>query len=280
MGWEIAFAFGALAAAAPLFAVTFPPIQDLPQHLAAMRILIDYDAASLHFSEFFEVDLFRTQYLGYYTAVRALALFLPLELANRVALGLALVATPYALRALLRALGRDERHALLALPLTWNAHLILGFLNFVAAFPLMLFGLALAVEQRKDTTLRAQFTSPARRRAFLLGFVTVATFATHVVPFAFLGLGAALIGMGEGARPTLRRWLALVPGGLVSILWALRSPAGQATVAATSNRRRGRSPSPLRSPRGCAARGPELAYGCLSRRSRSHRAESRGARSS
>ena len=57
---------------------------------------------------------------------------------------LAILGTPYAIRYLLRSLGRRESPALFAIPLTWNAHLILGFLNFIAAIPLCFVGLGLA----------------------------------------------------------------------------------------------------------------------------------------
>lgn len=220
---EVLLALLAAACAAPLFLVDHPPIQDLPQHLAAMRVLADYDAPGLRFAEFFEVDLLRTQYLAYYGAVRVLSTVLSVELANRLVLAAAIVSTPYAMRALLKVLGRDERLCLLTLPLTWNAHLILGFLNFIAAIPLALLGLALAVR------LRLAFS---RRLAVALAVVSTLTFYTHVVPFAFMGLGAGLVLIGDGARATARRWLALVPAGLAALLWMRVSPAGQATVSA------------------------------------------------
>lgn len=222
---EVLLALLALACAVPLFVVEHPPIQDLPQHLAAMRVLVDYGSPGLRFQEFFEVDLLRTQYLAYYGVVRVLGTVLPVELANRLVLAAAIVGTPYAMRALLRALGRDERLCVLTLPLTWNAHLILGFLNFISAIPLALFGLALAAR------LRQEFTP---RRAVGLAVVSTLTFYTHVVPFAFLGLGAALMLVGDGLRETLRRWLALVPAGLAALLWTRVSPAGQATLSATA----------------------------------------------
>lgn len=222
---EVLLALLAVACAWPLFVVDHPPIQDLPQHLAAMRVLVDYDVPSLRFAEFFEVDLLRTQYLAYYGAVRVLGTVLSVELANRLVLATAIVGTPYAMRALLRALGRDERLCVLTLPLTWNAHLILGFLNFISAIPLALLGLALAAR------LRQQFTP---RLAAGLAVVSALTFYTHVVPFAFLGLGAALMLVGDGPRETGKRWLALVPAGLCALLWTRVSPAGQATLHATA----------------------------------------------
>ena len=210
-------------AAAPVWWVDHPPIQDLPQHLAAMRALVDYDDPALRFSEFFTVELSRTQYLAYYLVVRLLALPFGVLLANKIVLTLAIVGTPYAMRALLAALGRDVRACLIVLPLTWNAHLILGFLNFIAAIPLALLGLALAARLRRDYS---------HRRAVALAVVAALTFYTHVVPFGFLGLGAGLIAIGDGARATLRRWWPLLPATFAALAWSRYSPAGQSTLTA------------------------------------------------
>ena len=87
---ELLLALLAMACAWPLFVVDHPPIQDLPQHLAAMRVLVDYHDPALRFAEFFEVDLLRTQYLAYYGVVRVLGLALPVELANRLVLAAAI----------------------------------------------------------------------------------------------------------------------------------------------------------------------------------------------
>ncbi len=40
--WELVFAALAILAALPIWLVKYPPIQDLPQHLAAIRVLHDY----------------------------------------------------------------------------------------------------------------------------------------------------------------------------------------------------------------------------------------------
>jgi hypothetical protein len=232
--FEIAFALLAVFAAAPLWLVPYPPLQDLPQHLAAIRILHDHADPALGFARYFEVELGRTQYLAYYLLVHLLAYPFGVELANRLVLTAAVVGTPYALRALLRALGRDERHALFGLPLAWNAHLILGFLNFVAAIPLAFAGLALACRQRAE---------PSWRRGTLLAFLLLATFYTHVVPFAFLALGAALVLAGTPIRDTIRRAWPLLPAAAAAILWAFTSPAGQSTVAAATQGDHGRGPA-------------------------------------
>lgn len=233
--WELLFATLAALAAAPLWGVLHPPIQDLPQHLAAIRVLHDYSDPALGFQQWFEIALGQTQYLAYYLAAHLLSYPLGVQLANRVLMTAAIVGTPYALRALLRALGRDEGLALLCLPLTFNAHLILGFLNFVAAIPLMFLGLALAVRYR---------VIPSRRRAIGLSVVAVIAFYTHVVPFAFMALGVALVAIGDSLRDTLKRWLPLVPATIAALVWAQLAPAGRSVLLAASITKSEEGPKP------------------------------------
>ncbi len=224
-GWPFELVFLALVTGSvvPLWLVRHPPIEDLPQHLAAIRVLHSLHDPAFGLAPYFELTLSRTQYLAYYLAADLLAYPLGVVRANLVLVTAAVAGTPLALRALLRALGRDEKLALFALPLAYNAHLILGFFNFLAAIPLAFAGLALAVR------LREKFT---RGRALTLAAITFVTFYTHVVPFAFLGLGAALIALGGGLRATVLRLATLVPAGVAALFWAQRSPAGQATTTA------------------------------------------------
>lgn len=222
--FELAFAVLTVWAAVPLWLVRHPPIEDLPQHLAAIRVLHSIGDPAFGLSQTFELTLSRTQYLAYYLCADLLAYPLGVRVANLVLVSASVIGTPWAMRWLLRTLGRDERHALFVLPLTYNAHLILGFFNFLAAIPLALVGLALAVQ------LREKFST---RRAVALAAAVLLTFYTHVVPFAFLGLGAALLGLGrDGPRAVARRWAPLVPGALAALAWSRISPAGQATATA------------------------------------------------
>ena len=212
----------------PIFRVQYLPIQDLPQHLAAIRVLHDFDDPILRFSQFFELQLLRTQYLTVYLTTHLLAYVLDLELAMRLVIAIVLLSVPWSLAALLRALGKDERFALLAFPLAYNAHFLLGFLNFIAAIGLMLYGLSLAVQIREREQARVRTS----KHAVLLGVVALACFYSHVVPFALLGLGVLLIALERDLRAVIRRLVPLVPCGVAALLWLRTSAAGQATLAA------------------------------------------------
>ena len=221
---EAVFLVLAAFAVAPLWLVEYPPIQDLPQHLAAIRVLHDYRDPALGFASFFVTALGRTQYLAYYLATHLMAFPLGVELANRVFVTLAVAALPYGARALLKALGRDPWLGLFAFPLLWNAHLLLGFVNFIAAITLTFFGLALAVNERLQ---------PSRARLLGVAALSLVTFYMHVVPFAFLAIGVVCIGFGEGVRRTLVRWLALLPSAIAAAVWTFTSPAGGAVRTAS-----------------------------------------------
>lgn len=219
----LVLALGALLAVAPLWRVPYPPLQDLPQHLAAIRVLHSYADPAYGFVQHYVLQLLHTQYLALYLACDALAHVVDLRTATLLVASAAVAVIPISGGALLAALGRSRAMGLLLVPLTYNAHLILGFLNFVAALPLCLYGLALSVRQRED------FKLP---RAIGLGLLMVLCFYTHVVPCALLMLGHALISLSRDWRAMGRAALTLVPSLPAVLLWLLRSPAGTATAEA------------------------------------------------
>jgi hypothetical protein len=209
----------------PLVAARYPPIEDMPQHLAAIRVLHSWGDASFGFQQFFELALRQTQYLAYYLLADGLSYLVDLELANRILVVASVAGIPYSLAYLLGALERDRALALFALPLTYNAHLILGFINFLMAIPAALVGLGLCAEQCR---------AHSRGRAVALGLVATFCFFCHVVPFVLLVLGAVLLCMQRSLRRTALLLAPLVPAVVVGAAWMAQSPAGKATLNAAA----------------------------------------------
>lgn len=220
-GWSLVFAVLTLGSVLPILWVDRPPLQDMPQHLAAISVLKHYPDLAL--GQYFELQFLRTQYLAYYGAAYLLSFVLGVELANKVLLCAAIAALPWSLALLLKELRRDPRLSVFAFGLTYNAHLVLGFFNFIAALPLMFLGLAAAVRFRVQPTVR---------RGLVLSALLLACFYMHVVPFAFLGLGAALVMLGDGFLPSARRLWVFAPAGLACASWLFLTPAGNSTLAA------------------------------------------------
>ena len=210
----------AAAMVLPLWSADHLPFTDLPQHVAAIGTLRHWWDPLWRSQEYFTLALGQTQYLLYYLAGAALAFpFRTAERANLVLLSLTAIAFPYSLRALLRALKLDPRLALFAGTLFWSQALLIGFFNYVAAMPLALWALALAVE---DAQARS------RRTEIALSVAAVLLFYLHLSAFLWFAPAAALASIAlprfAPAREWPRRLLWLGPVATLSVLWLLRSP--------------------------------------------------------
>lgn len=221
VAWEIGFLVLSLVPALPLFVVHHVPIQDLPQHAAAVRVLCDYDDAALSFVRFFERTPLETQYLSAYALAGLLSPMLGAVVAVKVVLMAAITGLPYALRALLAELDKPRAYAIAVLPLLHNAQLILGFLNFLLGLPLCALGLWLAARLRR------------RRSGAALGLclTLLAAFTTHVLPYAVLVAGSVTLLATRDRRLLWSRLWPFLPSLMLALVWLLWSPAGRALTA-------------------------------------------------
>src|SRR5205085_110033 len=73
MLWPALVAVASIAAVVPLWCSELLPFQDAPQHLAAIRVLADFHVPAFGFERWFEIDLLRLQYLGFYLPAAALS---------------------------------------------------------------------------------------------------------------------------------------------------------------------------------------------------------------
>ena len=217
----------AIFATAPAWIVKHPPLQDLPFHLATIRIIRSFHDPAYGFDQTFTLTLGRTQYVIYYLIGAALSLVFGVVGANVLLLSGYLGGTVLALRELLRALGRDERLCILVVPLLVNVMFTYGLFPFLLGIPIMLWGLATAVRH---------FEKPTLGKGVLLCVLALALFYSHVFPFGIFCIGFAA--MFPWTKPS--RWLKslapAVPAGAMLAWWTLFTEAGRlARGAATDN---------------------------------------------
>ncbi len=218
VGWDVIVVAGlGCLLTLPLWLAHRPPLQDLPQHAAAVQILSHYGDARWHFSEYFTINLGRTQYLTVYLAALPFARLFGGLWAMKFIVALTWVLTPLSVVALLRAIGKDGWLALLVMPLTYNAHAMTGFVNFIAAVPLMFFGMAFAIRV---------FREPSRKRSWMLAGILLLTFYTHIVPFGVLLLAVVALAFDRNFRIMFGRLIPALPSVVVSLIWFFTSPAG------------------------------------------------------
>lgn len=245
--FELAFGAITLATAAPLAASRHVPLQDLPQHMAAIAVLRQLPFSAT-LGEYFTATLSRTQYLIVYLLGIPLSGVFGVEGAGKLLAALTVCAIPYSLRFVLRRTGGDERFAALAWPLAWNPQMMLGFLNFLLGIPLAMVALGLFAD--RDARLRP-------RRQLALAGLGLAAFYAHLVPYGLLGLGALLLldapalrgafdaapdgtpdtknlarALADDARHAARQLLFLAPSLVAVAVWLLRTPATDASVRA------------------------------------------------
>lgn len=217
--WRWLLLASALVAVAPLWTAKYLPFLDLPEHVAAIATLRHWNDPSWGDGATYALTLGRTPYLAYHLAGAALAFPLGPELANRVLLSAAGIALPYSVRALLRAYETDERLALLACPLFWSRPLVIGFLPYVAALPVLCFALALVVRDRRQTR-RAH-------GAIALAAAAVLLFFLHVAAVVVLGVVVSALWAIPYPKRSLRGFLRaaapLLPSAACAAIWAVRA---------------------------------------------------------
>jgi len=209
----------AILATAPAWIVQHPPLQDFPFHVSTLRQIHDIHNPAFGFADVYQVRLLETEYLLYYVVGDLLAYVLGVKLASVGLMCLYLGGMPLSMAVLLRALGRDERLALLIIPLSVNVMFCMGLLPFVFAFPMMMLALAATVRH---------FEKPTWRSGVLVAVLTVLTFYAHIMPFALFGVGC--IALFPWTRP--HRWLSaalpLLPGPALTAWWLFASKSSGA----------------------------------------------------
>lgn len=226
----------AIASCLPLFVVEHPPLQDLPFHLAAIRVIHSHGDPAFGLSDDFVLTLGSTQYVLYYLVASGLAYVLGIVHANLLLVCVYLGGTTLAMRDLARALGRDERVALFVPPLLVNVMFLFGLLPFLVAIPVMLWAIAASIRY---------FAQPTVARGVLVAVVGASLFCLHVFPFALFALGFA----AEFPWRRTRQWLvaglpALPSIGLV-LWWTLLTPEGRLARGALIHPERPSTLSPL-----------------------------------
>ncbi len=208
-----------MASVVPLWAGRYLPFTDLPQHVAAIATLRHWWDPAWKAQEYFTLDAGRSQYLLYYLVGTLLAFPLDTaERANLVLLSLTALAFPYALRSLLRALRADERLALFAPALFYSQALLIGFFNYVAALPLLMWALGLAVRDAEQ---------PAPRRTAVLALAAVGLFYLHLSAFLLFAPAAALASAmlsPRSPRAIARRLVWAGPAAAMSVAFVAISP--------------------------------------------------------
>jgi hypothetical protein len=210
----------------PLALVGVPPLQDLPNHLAAVSIIEHPD----RYPQFVFNGFFKTN-SALFTWMLLLGHVVGLRTAARLFVVVVLALGSLALPRFVLAFGGRRRmivSAFFAWPMVHNWFVSMGMLDFALSFPLATFLLV---------ALEAQWKRPSSRRALAIAALALATWHAHVFPLLVVGLLVLLrvaLAPTWRARTSLARalLLPLVPAGALVLgsLWAqITEPVGAMT---------------------------------------------------
>jgi len=213
-GYLLAMILAASLISLPFLAVRFPPVTDLPQQAAQVRLFLEY----LDGSQLYALNLAAPGTLGY--GVFGLSWLLAgEENAGRLAYLLLGILWVAALAVTARSYRRSPTLVPLASLFFFSHLLYWGFFGFL--FGAALFLLWIALERR----LRA--TSSQLAEILLLTISGIALYAAHLFWF-LIATAFLLVVTFRSNLPTRRRWLRLAgftPGLLLLGLWAPRIAA-------------------------------------------------------
>ena len=163
----------------PVWIADYPPLVDLPQHMAqvnALGLLLGGDPT---FTEVFEINWF-TPYFLPYVALFLLDTVLPIMIATKLLLSLGIIALPVVTGQLLREIGGDERLRWLSIPSAFSFALYWGFLSFLVTVPIGIWLVCLTVRFSR---------SPSAKLAAAIVATGIVLFFSHVL---VLGISAAV----------------------------------------------------------------------------------------
>jgi hypothetical protein len=218
--WPLLVALSTVAAIAPLWTSELLPYQDAPEHIAAVRVLADFHTAGPAFDKWFEIDLRRLQYLGFYLPAAAIAKITGADAAVRIMLTLIAVATSAAFWMFLGSFERDRRLAVFAPVVFHTVPLYLGFFNFIESIPLALALVALTERELRGASLR-------RAAWIAAGGAALLWFHPSGLAFALAAAFVLAVTSGESWRKKARALTPWLPAILLLGLWAVHALAAR-----------------------------------------------------
>lgn len=189
--FPMAFALCAAASLIPIWTVHYLPMTDFPQHALQTAILRFYNDPVFGYQDHYVIRWF-TPYITVFLFGAALAFLMPLFVAMKVVLSVAVVGLPAALWLAIRETGGDRWWALLGFPLSFGYSFYWGFFSYQVAIPIAVLQIALGLRWIRVRSWKAGAAVSA---------CSIGLFFTHPLAFAIASIICAFIILEHSRHP-------------------------------------------------------------------------------
>ena len=217
------FGLGLVLSLAGLWLSPYPPLVDFPQHAAQIVTLQELWSGNSAFTGTFEINWF-APYTATYLLFYSLALVLPVGLAGKLLISLAVAAIPVITWRLLQAAGSEPGWSWLTIPASLSVSFYWGFMPFLLATAVGLYLLLQTLRFGHDVTLG---------RGIGIALCTVLLFFCHVMALGCVALVAlvylAVLHYGK-PRQILLSWLPYTAGLPFIVYWYVSTVSRESYV--------------------------------------------------
>jgi hypothetical protein len=155
----------------PLWIVEYPPMIDLPQHVAMMNDYAKMLSGNEVHAQFIEPQFFTPYFAAYFVSL-FLALFFPMLIAVKIMLSMAIFLFLYSIKKIIRFIDGDEYWSYLGMTVAISSAYYWGFITFIVALPIGLLYFIYGVNYAGN---------PTRKKAILLAVFGVGLFFCHML---------------------------------------------------------------------------------------------------
>jgi hypothetical protein len=208
----------------PVWLARFLPFVDLPQHLAFVNILRNFNNPATDYARTCTLQLFPQHNVLHLFICYPLSFLVGIEGANRLFLTGAIILLPLAVLHLLRTLNARREFVFFSFLFIYNLNLLWGFLSTVLAIPLVLFLLSLELRwlgrNEESGSRKVKRSRIPLASILLLSVLFILIFLGHSLMFLFAAvLYLVVLIAAPGDRK--RRLLALIPLALVLAVFVI-----------------------------------------------------------
>ena len=224
LGNNLFFLLGLCLLVLPIWVVSYPPMVDIPQHMAQINTLKHFWSGDEYFRRIYQLNWF-TPYLVGYLSIYLLSLFLPLLISLKLLLSLSLIGLALVVRRLFQVVEIDPSVVWLTFPAAIGYSFYFGFLNFFVTTPIAIYFIICGIEFEKFPTFR---------KTLALVLLSMLLFFCHVLALAYslLILGAVvLVKNHRNIRLLFLKLLPLTFSMLLGTVWLLITHHGESQAS-------------------------------------------------